>query len=557
MIRLNKKTAIFTVIMLVSFPLWLVSQICADELGDKLAERFMNNVVQLTVTLSDGGEQDGFGFVVGERGNKLYVVTANHVVRFDDDPDVRTEKVLAQFRGKRGEFYPAKLLNLSDLRSDLGLLEIPKPFRGYQWERKHFWPHPRRNEKAWFIGRNREWYVPPVAGVVSNSPSRRNNRFETYLTTVQSGTSGSPLFTEKGIVGMIILDSPPEVTVSDIETIRLVVEEEWGYPWDLQLYGGQVVSESVRSDKRPDRRKEEPKKDVKPKMEPVHVAQAKPGEHSAGDVWKEPVTGMEFVWVSGGTYQMGCGSWAGDCRDNEKPVHEVYVDGFWMGKYEVTQGQWKHIMGNNPSYFRKGGNYPVERVSWDDAEKFLVKLNAQKQGQYEFRLPTEAEWEYACRSGGKNERYCGGDDLNELGWYAENSESSGTHPAGTKAPNGLGLFDMSGNVGEWCDDIYSSYGYSKHQRDNLGSLNRPILPGRFPAHSYLLQMLSVQVFGAILPGPKTGQKIQLKTAKLIPHMVHRGGGWSVGARRCRSAYRDVDSPGDRVFDLGFRLLRTP
>jgi formylglycine-generating enzyme required for sulfatase activity len=176
--------------------------------------------------------------------------------------------------------------------------------------------------------------------------------------------------------------------------------------------------------------------------------------------WKDPTTGMEFVWVEGGTYQMGCGS--GGCVPNASPEHEVTVNGFWIGKYSVTQGQWQKVMGNNPSAFKKGNNYPVETVSWNDAKEFIQKLNS-KGGT--FRLPTEAEWEYAARSGGKPEKYAGGSDVDSVAWYNGNSGKS-THPVGTKAPNGLGIYDMSGNVWQWCEDTYDDAAYKKHQRNN-------------------------------------------------------------------------------------------
>ncbi len=225
----------------------------------------------------------------------------------------------------------------------------------------------------------------------------------------------------------------------------------------------------------------------------------------------EPVTGIEFVWMSGRCYDMGCGEWAGDCYDYEKPSHKVCVDGFWIGKYEVTQGQWKKIMQDNPSAFKHGDNYPVEMLSWNDTKEFIRKLNEKTGGK--FRLPTEAEWEYACRSGGKPEKYADGKDIDEVSWYASNSEIS-THPIGTKAPNRLGIYDMSGNVGEWCEDMYSHDAYMKHQIDN------PI---------------SKDGLGRVI----------------------RGGGWSYYSRAIRCTSRSGSPPEGRANDTGFRLVKMP
>jgi formylglycine-generating enzyme required for sulfatase activity len=136
-----------------------------------------------------------------------------------------------------------------------------------------------------------------------------------------------------------------------------------------------------------------------------------------------------------------------------------------MGKTEVTQGQWKQIMGENPAKFKKGDNYPFENAIWAEIEKFIVKLSSLSTDAYKFRVPTEAEWEYACRSGGKQEKYAGGSDLDQVAWYRGNSNRS-THAVATKAPNGLGLFDMIGNVNEWCADTYRGWAYKKHKRDN-------------------------------------------------------------------------------------------
>jgi formylglycine-generating enzyme required for sulfatase activity len=229
-----------------------------------------------------------------------------------------------------------------------------------------------------------------------------------------------------------------------------------------------------------------------------------------GKIVKDPATGMELVFVKGGCYQMG--DTFGDGEYDEKPVHEVCVDDFYIGKYEVTQGQWKQIMGNNPSYFKNcGDDCPVEQVSWNDAQKFINRLNQKSGGKY--RLPTEAEWEYAARSGGKNEKYSGGNDVDSVAWHNSNSNSK-THSVGQKQPNGLGIYDMSGNVWEWVSDWYDGGYYKNSPRNNP-------------------------------TGPNSGS-----------NRVFRGGRWNSHAGNVRAANRLFYIPAYRVDILGFRLLST-
>ena len=169
-------------------------------------------------------------------------------------------------------------------------------------------------------------------------------------------------------------------------------------------------------------------------------------EPKAGTAWIEPGTGMEFVWVRTGCFLMG-----GDEGSYEQPIHKVCVKGFWMGKYEVTQAQYQQVMGSNPSHFR-GLNNPVEGVSWDNAAGFSGKM-ASSTGS-NIRLPSEAEWEYACRAGHAQERYCGGNDSeNRFAWHKGNSNRQ-THPVGSMAANDWGLHDMSGSVWEWVQDCW-------------------------------------------------------------------------------------------------------
>lgn len=213
-----------------------------------------------------------------------------------------------------------------------------------------------------------------------------------------------------------------------------------------------------------------------------------------------------MVRIPGGTFTMGCTSGQGDdCYDDEKP-HQVTLSAFRMSKYEVTQEQWQAIMGNNPSEFKNCPKCPVEFVSWNDVQEFIKKLNNMTGETY--RLPTEAEWEYAAR-GGQDYKYAGSDNIETIAWYVGNS-SSKTHPVGSKAANGYGLYDMSGNVMEWCSDWYGDY--------SSGSITNP-------------------------QGPSSGS-----------FRVIRGGSWCVSAEYCRVADRPGYPPSSRSTGIGFRVV---
>jgi len=190
----------------------------------------------------------------------------------------------------------------------------------------------------------------------------------------------------------------------------------------------------------------------------------------SGITYRDPVTGMDFVLIKGGCFQMGDVFQDGD-RD-ERPVHEVCLDDFYIGRYEVTQGQWQAIKSRNPSSHDKGDALPVEDVSWNDVQDYIKELN-QKTGRY-FRLPTEAEWEYAARSGGQREKWSGSNNESNLGTYAWYHDNAGreTHPVGQKKPNALGLYDMTGNVWEWVSDWYDSSFYEESTRSNPGGPGR-------------------------------------------------------------------------------------
>ncbi|MGD8542338.1 MAG: SUMF1/EgtB/PvdO family nonheme iron enzyme [Desulfobacteraceae bacterium] len=182
----------------------------------------------------------------------------------------------------------------------------------------------------------------------------------------------------------------------------------------------------------------------------------------------EPFTEIALVYVPGGRFRMG--DTFGDGIENETPLHAVQLDPFYIGRTPVTQAQWLRVMPENPSRF-SGDGLPVEQVTWEDAAAFIEKLRGLNPGRHLFDLPSEAQWEFAARSGGRHEKYAGGLAIDRVAWYEGNSGGT-THPVGEKAPNGLGLYDMSGNVWEWCRDVFQDEAYPLHAPKN------PLITGR-------------------------------------------------------------------------------
>ena len=248
-------------------------------------------------------------------------------------------------------------------------------------------------------------------------------------------------------------------------------------------------------------------------MEKMEVDDSEPNipDPNTGGTQTFTVNGVSFtmVGVEGGTFTMGATSEQGtsDPYDDEYPTHSVTLSDFAIGETEVTQELWRAVMGNNPSHF-SGTNLPVENVSWNDCQTFITKLN-QLTGK-NFRLPTEAEWEYAARGGNKSRgyKYAGSNTLSDVAWYSDNS-SSKTHPVKQKQANELGLYDMSGNVHEWCQDWFGTYSSSAQTNPT---------------------------------GPASGS-----------YRVNRGGGWYGSARSCRVSIRSSGTPTFYGYYLGLRL----
>ena len=249
-------------------------------------------------------------------------------------------------------------------------------------------------------------------------------------------------------------------------------------------------------------------------LELLSMAGSKLKEINARQEW-EPL-GLVMIRVEGGSFTMGCQSGRDDrngCSDNEKPPHPVQVRSFEIGKYEVTQEFWEAVMGDNPSHFTGCARCPVEEVSWDEVQIFFRKLNELSGARY--RLPSEAEWEYAARGGRQSQgyQYVGSDDADAVGWHEDNSEGR-THPVGQKRANELGLYDMGGNVWEWVQDC---------RNDNYRG------------------------------APADGRAWERGDCS---RRVVRGGSWNGGPRSVRSALRIRFSSGYRNLNLGFRIART-
>ncbi len=575
---------------------WPVIDVYAQD-GDKVGKRFVNNVLQLTVKFSNGVETNGFGFVVGEREGHLYAVTANHVLHHSDAPDVKTAEVKVRFfQDQAGKPVTGEALNVSSTEIDTALLRVPKP-AWYQWERGVLSSGYKRGDRAWFVGQAGKWFIPTDkdAGSLYDSEPDLLGYVTLSISSVQRGTSGAPLFTENGIVGMVVLDEGDKALAVHIDQIRKLINRMCPVcPWNMEIYKNSPIiqfkewsfgiiiivvfvflnliililirnrfkkedgaRQKLSGTKTPPEKRGfkfrlamisivagfvvvllfiVTRSDITP-FKPVSVT--KPTASVTTTVKSEsvPVTtvepqtpepaitntiGMKLVYIQPGTFMMGSPPDEPKRYDNET-LHEVKLTkGFYMQTTEVTQGQWRAVMGSNPSHFKDcGDNCPVERVSWEDVQEFIKKLN-QMEKTDRYRLPTEAEWEYACRAGTTTPFFFGKclstDQANYYGNSPQTDCPKGeyrekTVPVASFAPNKWGLYDMHGNVWEWCQDWYGGY--------PPGSVTDP-------------------------GGPSTGS-----------YRVYRGGSLGLGAGACRAASRYWLSPVFRSYNLGLRLALSP
>lgn len=227
---------------------------------------------------------------------------------------------------------------------------------------------------------------------------------------------------------------------------------------------------------------------------------------------------IEMVFVKGGSFLMGCTKEQQGCDDTERPAHKVILDDFYISKYEVTQAQYKAVMGEKPSFFKGCKNCPVDGVTWKKAKRFCRKLS--KMTGKKYKLPTEAQWEYAARGGQKSKGflYPGSNKVEDVAWLRTNSGFK-THPVGEKLPNELGIYDMAGNVDEWCSDWYGDNYYSKCKKKG------------------------------IVKNPKGVRRSKIK--------VLRGGNWFDAHNNCTLFNRSGNGPQTHFAYIGFRIVLIP
>jgi formylglycine-generating enzyme required for sulfatase activity len=263
--------------------------------------------------------------------------------------------------------------------------------------------------------------------------------------------------------------------------------------------------------------------DKKPSSQPAAGTAVRFAGTQLGQTRKDNVLGTTLGWIPAGKFTMGSPKDETGRHDNENQVQVTLSKGFWLGQHEVTQAEWQRVMGTTPwtarGFVKVGGNYPATYVKWDDAMSFCEELTEQERNAgrlpsgWQYSLPTEAQWEYACRAGTKS-RYSFGDnesDLWDRAWFEKNAAQF-AHEVGRKKANPWGLFDMHGNEWEWCRDCYAQ-----------------------------------ELSGGMDPqGPSGG-----------PNRVVRGGSWSTTAGSCRSANRNWDTPNDSIVNLGFRIAAVP
>jgi len=478
--------------------LFVLCMFISSSFAQENITRLKQGVVKIEATTFDEKRKVGTGFIARLEQDAVYIVTASHVVEGASEINV-------EFFTRRNRRIPAEVINMEggdpqglalllvgeNIPSGLLALKLTSSISVGGGESVTTIGFPRISGVPW--------------AVIKGDIVGRKGKTITFSGAVDEGNSGGPLMKDGQVIGVVT-----EVTEKFAYAIPTIIVQYVLEGWGVEFEEGIPQPAATPT--------------PRPTAPPTPIPTATPTSLPTPPVVEQKshhdsVSGIDFVWVPEDCFRMGSPESEEKRDSDEGPVHEVCLDGFWMGKYEVTQAQWEQVMGSNPSGF-KGNSRPVERVSWNDAQEFLKKLNV-KAGKEIYRLPTEAEWEYAARAGTTTPFYFGAtistDVANYDGNYTYGSGSKGiyreqTTEVGSFPPNDWGLYDMHGNVWEWCQDWYESGYYSKS-------------PSKNPQ------------------GPSSGT-----------YRVLRGGSWYNFPYSCRSAYRFWCDPDSRVNNSGFRVV---
>ncbi len=512
------------------------SAVGAQQQGDRITAPYKAGTVRITARFADGDSKEGFGFIVGERNRDLFLVTANHVI--EKKPD-RATSIEVRFAAAPDEPYKARWLQ-SKGHLDLALLKTDKPDFAVLWQQATWCNRFQRGDKVWFIGRDRDWFVPldREAGELYASEPDIDDRLRFAISSVKPGTSGAPLIHANGIVGMITQDRVNDARAVAVNKIRRFVAGR-GYPWQLRRCGEKPAAITTADtalltapDKIPLRVKTNPKDarvrilNIGPRyregielkhgryrievtkagykkhlswfdltadnrvyaveLEPVPASVPPTPIKTAGtffrDKLKEGGEGPRMVRVPKGCFRMGDTQGGGE--NYEQPVHQVCLEAFAVGVTEVTFDEYDRFAvatgRSKPGDEGWGrGTRPVINVSWNEALAYTAWLSEQTGEAY--RLSTEAQWEYAARAGTETKYWWG----NKIGRNRANCDGCGsqwdakqTAPVASFEPNPFGLHDTAGNVFEWaCSEYEEKYNGREQRCVDKNDAKTPVLRG--------------------------------------------------------------------------------
>ncbi len=501
-------------VMLAVFPALVLSTLqppvwAAESEGDQVTKPYLNGTVRVS-----GAGGDGFGFIVGEDNGVLSIVTADHVVTAQNPGSDKPVSVYFHSNPPVRLVVDSSTVN-SSRALDLALLQVNRP-GGLDWQPQAACSRFQRADRVWWIGRDSQWDVPlddEAGRLKSAQANAENDHIEFSALGVKHGVSGAPLIGGKGILGMVVVDDTNAAEALAIERIQRFVAQHGA--WSLVDCGTATmtirITQPVSAVQKPSTTSE-PKTFTQPEK--------------FRDNLKDGGLGPEMVVIPTGSFQMGSLNKELGRSNDEDPQHIVRIRSFAMGQYEVTFDDYDRFakatgrkLPSDEGWGR--GNRPVINVSWHDAQAYAQWLSAQS--GYTYRLPTEAEWEYAARAGTTTPYWWGDQASHEQANYGKESELLGlaqgrdqwehTAPVGSFPPNPFGLYDTAGNVLEWVDDCY----HDKYQ-------------------------------GAPDDGSAWGDKPSCDRGI-------RSGAWSTYPRFLRSAIRFWNMPDATNGNLGFRLAR--